>query len=161
MRFCDYLFNSCVLKKDYLKRYAKAERRIERELDIGTFIRRQKRQLLAFKTIFTKMERYLLQNQSTFVLGSENCGSGSSESDIISPWDEKQPWNKQKTRYFKELLRGTRLVRDDTDDEVEKQAFTGLKHVNPEKQNLSLNVSDDTNLITQIKQNDEQCLSFD
>ena len=153
MKFCDYLFNSCVLKKEHLKRYAKAERRIERELDIGTFIRRQKRQLLAFKTIFTKMERYLLQNQSTFVLGSENCGSDSSESDIISPWEENQPWNKQKTRYFKSLLRGTRLVKDDTDDEVEKvQAPTGKSHVTPKELDPSLNVSDDSNLITQPKQ---------
>ena len=63
------------------------------------------------------MERYLLQNQATLVLGDKNCSQTDSESDIISPWDEKKPWNNQKSKYFKSLLRGTRLVEDDTEED--------------------------------------------
>ena len=45
-----------------------AEGRFAEELDIGTFIQRQRRQYIAFKVLFTKMERYLLRNNKFFVL---------------------------------------------------------------------------------------------
>ena len=67
------------------------------------------------------MERYLLQNQATFVLRKNNCSESNSESDVISPWDESKPWNNQKSRYFKRLVRGTRLVEDTSDDDDEAE----------------------------------------
>ena len=72
----------------------RGEARIDEYLDITTFVRRQRRQLAAFKVIFTKMERYLLQNNKSFVLAGK-CESSDEDSDMISDWDEKKGWNEQ------------------------------------------------------------------
>ena len=45
-----------------------AERRIERELDILTFLRKLLKLEAAFKVIFTKPERLLLSNQACFTV---------------------------------------------------------------------------------------------
>ena len=51
-----------------------------------------RRNAFAIKTLFTKMERYLIQNNKTRVLAG-NCEDSSFESDLVSPWDEDVPWN--------------------------------------------------------------------
>lgn len=50
------------------RRIERGERRYESELDIGKFIARQRRQFIAFKVLFTRMERFLLANSKFFVL---------------------------------------------------------------------------------------------
>ena len=59
----------------------------------------------------------------------------------MSPWDEKRLWNKQNTPYFKKLLRGTRLIKDDTEDgnEARIEGFIGKTQMNLEDQNQSVN----------------------
>ena len=60
--------------------------------DFLGFPRRQKRLLIGFKTIFTKMERYLIQNHISFVLGKD-CQDETGESDAVNGWEENCPWN--------------------------------------------------------------------
>ena len=93
---------------------AKGEDRIDRELDIAQFIKRQKRQFIAFKMLFTKMERYLIQNNKTFVLHG-SCNESGSESDVVSPWEEGKDWNDQSSPYFMKLLELTKIDGKDMD----------------------------------------------
>ena len=103
------------MKQKYKSRLAKGEDRIERELDVAQFIKRQKRQFIAFKMLFTKMERYLIQNNKTYVLHG-SCESGDSDSDNVSPWDEGKDWNDQKSPYFTRLLELAKLDGRDLDE---------------------------------------------
>ena len=66
--------------------------RFERELDIATYFKRMRRNYYAVKVLFTKMERYLIQNNKVRVL-PDTFTTTSSESDVISPWDEDVNWN--------------------------------------------------------------------
>ena len=56
------------------------------------------------------MERYLLQNNKAFVLHGSCTGSEESESDVVSPWDEKKDWNDQTSTHFKKLLQQAQIV---------------------------------------------------
>lgn len=58
----------------------RGEERFGRELDIATFIMRQRRQFFAFKALFTKMERYLINSNKIFVLEGD-CTHSDTESD--------------------------------------------------------------------------------
>ena len=117
MLFCDLFCSRWCMKDKYKARLAKGEDRIERELDIAQFIKRQKRQFIAFKLLFTKMERYLIQNNRTFVLhGSCSSKSEESESDVVSSWDEGKDWNDQKSPYFEKLLELAKLNEKDMDE---------------------------------------------
>ena len=61
--FCDWLL--CCLRT---KRSKTAQSLIEQELDVTTFIKRQKMQEVALNTLFTQMERYLMENNKFFLL---------------------------------------------------------------------------------------------
>ena len=51
-----------------------------------------RRNSFAIKTLFTKMERYLIQNNKARVLAG-SCNTTTSESDLVGPWDEYVDWN--------------------------------------------------------------------
>ena len=70
------------MKPVFQRRFERGEERFGRELDIATFIRRQRRQFFAFKAIFSKMERYLIHHNKFFVLEG-NCTHSDSDSDGI------------------------------------------------------------------------------
>ena len=65
--------------------------RFQRELDIANYFKRMRRNYYAVKVLFTKMERYLIQNNKVRVLPDTFTTTG--ESDVISPWDEHVDWN--------------------------------------------------------------------
>ena len=75
---------------------------------------RQRRQFYAFKAIFTKMERYLIQNNKYFVLHGNCTASDTESAGVPSPWEDEKDWNDQKSPYFKKLL--DRAVTDIADD---------------------------------------------
>ena len=76
------------------------------------------------------MERYLIQNNKTFVLHGNYSESGESESDVVSSWDEGKDWNNQKSQFFDQLLELAKLETKDMDE-------TGLLHI-PKKPNYTL-----------------------
>ena len=128
MRVCDFLCARFCLKKDYQARLAKGEDRIDRELDIAQFIKRQKRQFIAFKVLFTKMERYLIQNNKTFVLHGSCNESGESESDVVSPWDEQKEWDDKTSPYFKKLLEQAKIeFKDNQNDTLDNTGYGLVK----------------------------------
>ena len=89
--------------------------RIEKELDIVTFLRKQMMTSIALKTLFTKAERFLIKNQNTFVLDTEDGNdSNSSENSEVSDFDCKRMYEEiPSSKYFKTLLESAkpRLVK--------------------------------------------------
>ena len=92
------------MKRVYRKRLAKGEARFGSELDVVTFIRRQRRQFFTNKAIMTKMERYLVHNDKFFVLAGSNTES-TPESDVPNDWRADYDWNDQESKYFDRLLK--------------------------------------------------------
>ena len=75
-----------------------------KDLDIEVFLRTQKEMRIAVKTIFTRMERFLIRNNQKFVLNSDSP----SESGSDIPMDGLD-WNHiQSSTYFNALLAGTK-----------------------------------------------------
>ena len=68
--FCDWLL--CCLRT---KRSKTAQSLIEQELDVTTFIKRQKMQEVALNTLFTQMDRYLMENNKFFLLEGGFAGT--------------------------------------------------------------------------------------
>ena len=62
--FCDWLL--CCLRT---KRSKTAQSLVDQELDVTTFIKKQKMQEIALNTLFTQMDRYLMENNKYFLVG--------------------------------------------------------------------------------------------
>ena len=101
---CNWLCNSCCLRTTYRRQLERGSSRLGQELDIQTFIMRQKRQFFAFKAMYTKLERYLIENNKYFVLHGAYSQSDSESDQIQIPWDESMHWNRQNQRVLVDLL---------------------------------------------------------
>ena len=71
--FCDCLRN----RRD---RNAKKKglRRIDKELDIDKFLQNQIKTKIAIKSLFSKVERFLIRNNKRFVIGTDSSDEESS-----------------------------------------------------------------------------------
>ena len=78
------IFFNCLRKRKEKSMIDNGLEQALKELDVDKFIRMQKSLNLALKTIFTRLERFLLKNQQAFVLNSESNNQDSSESDRLS-----------------------------------------------------------------------------
>ena len=66
------------------------------------------------------MERYLLDQNKFFVLAG-SCNSSDAESnDIPNQWDVSVDWNKHDSKFFTEILRGTRTKALDLEPELDE-----------------------------------------
>ena len=81
IHFCDWLL--CCLRP---KRSKKAQGLVEQELDVTTFIKRQKMQEVAFNALFTKMDRYLMENNKFFLVQDGNSAGA-------EHWFDGCSWN--------------------------------------------------------------------
>ena len=89
--------------RSYMQR---GQDRIDKELDVATFIERQKISMIAMKTIFTKMERYLMTHDKSFVI-DKGYKSRGNDSDELGEWTEGCDWDDRNSAYFMKLLNNT------------------------------------------------------
>ena len=80
------------------------ESRIGQELDIIRFIRRQKMYEIAMKSLFTRIELFLIKNQfKHFVLKGTRDPSESVDS---SDWEPTSFQHEPRSRHFNKLIEG-------------------------------------------------------
>ena len=80
----------------------KGSGRITKEFDVIRYIKRSMMLDIAFKTLFTKTDRYLLQNNKAFIL--QHKGKKSSDDSSSTDWEPELPYNYHASPYQRKLL---------------------------------------------------------
>ena len=89
----------CLRRRRWATFERQAKSKIDRELDILTYLRKLFKLEAAFKVIFTKSERLLLSSQACFTLdGKESENTSSDEQAVLD--------STSKTQYFDPLVQG-------------------------------------------------------
>ena len=77
--------------------------RMYKGIEIENFLKGQMQLRLAFKTLFTKMERFMIRSNRVFVLNSKSQEQPSNTTDSdLGDFNERAV----RSRYFEALLRG-------------------------------------------------------
>ena len=77
--------------------------RIDKELEIDKFLKNQIKMKVAIKSLFSKVERFLIRNNKRFVIGTDSSdGESSSERIVRDPMFENM--NEHQDQRFSHLL---------------------------------------------------------
>ena len=77
--------------------------RIDKELEINKFLKNQIKMKVAIKSLFSKVERFLIRNNKRFVIGTDSSdGESSSERIVRDPMFENM--NEHQDQRFSHLL---------------------------------------------------------